>query len=145
VEFIAIIERRTAHRFVHIPALDTCGELPHADEPLPFATALVAAATGLPGADIQVSLLHAALGETVVSMAPVDVEVRHADGAWHAARQTGWLRRWHGSWGPLVAYTVDGITWTRGAQMSRVRRAHAEVADVPLPRHQRMSEPRPSA
>jgi hypothetical protein len=145
VEFVAIIERRTTHRYVHIPALDTCGELPQTDEPRPFATALAAAATGLPGADIEVSLLFAALAKTVVPTPPVDVEVRHDDGAWHAARRTGWLRQWEGSWGPLVAYTVDGITWTRAVQMSRVRLPLAEVSDVPRPRHERMDEPQPSA
>ena len=91
------------------------------------------------------SLLVATLGETVVTTPPVDVEVRHDDGAWHAARQTGWLRQWRGSWGPLVAYTVDGTTWTRAVRMSRVRPPLAGVSDVPLPRHEQMREPQPSA
>jgi hypothetical protein len=145
VNFVAIVERRTTHRYVHIPAFDTCGALPHLDEPQPLAIALVAAATGLPAADIQVSLLHAALGETVVSTPPVDVEVLHDDGAWHAARQTGWLRQWHGSWGPLVAYTADGTTWTRAVRISRVRPPLDGVSTVPPPRHQRTGEPQPSA
>lgn len=133
MEFAAIVEQRTTHWYVHIPALSTGGALPHRDNARACAIALVAAATGVPPGDPQVSLHNAAPGQTLLPTSPTDVDVRHDDGVWRTAQHTGWLRQWHGSWRPLVSYAADGVTWTRAVHISRFRPPEIDTPAVPAP------------
>jgi hypothetical protein len=143
MKLVVIVERRTTHRYVYIPALDTGTALADRDEPGACARVLVTAALGAPAADLQMTLHHARLGETVVSTPTVDVEVLHDDGVWRTAQHTGWLRHWHGSWGPLVTYMVDGISWTRAVHIPRMRSPLAQFPVAPQRGERRVSGPQP--
>ncbi len=133
MQFVAIVEHRPMHWYVHIPGLATGGPVPELKDVQACAVALAAAATGLPAADVQVSLSHAVPGNTLLPALPTEVEVRHK-GIWRAAQQTGWLREWSGSWWPLVEYAADGAMWTRGVRVSRFRQPGLPVDAVPEPR-----------
>ena len=134
MQFVAIVENRPMHRYVYIPVLATGGPVTDlGDDVEAYAVALVATATGLPAADVQVSLSHVAPGNTLLPAPPTEVDVRH-EGAWRVAQHTGWLRQWNGSWWPLVAYEADGAMWTRTVRASCVRRLAAGVTAVPAPR-----------
>src|SRR5688572_11706315 len=56
VEFVAIVERSLTDWHVDIPALAIGGPVPEPYDVQAFAVALVAAATGLPAAGVEVSL-----------------------------------------------------------------------------------------
>jgi hypothetical protein len=83
---------------------------------------------------------HALLGQTLVPTTTTDVEVLHDDGSWRPAEQSGWLKQWHGSWGPLVSYSADGVAWTRAVHISRLRRPLAEAAAIPTPRRRPVAD-----
>jgi hypothetical protein len=134
VQFVAIVEQRLMHRHVYIPALGVGGPVPELDDVHASAVALAAAATGLPAADLEVSLCTAVPRDTVLPASPSDVEVRHRDGIWHTAQHTGWLRQWGGSWWPLVSYAAEGAMWTRAVRASCVRQFDADVPAIPAPR-----------
>jgi steroid 5-alpha reductase family enzyme len=132
MHFVAIVERRPAHRYLYIPALASGGPVPEPDgDVAACAVALAVAVTGLAEADVQVSLCHAAPGTTLLPASGTEVEVRHK-GIWRAARHTGWLRQWSGSWWPLVAYPADGAMWTRAVRASCMRSPGARPPQFPL-------------
>jgi hypothetical protein len=133
MQFAAIVEQRPKHAYVHIPALSTGGPVPDPNDVQACADELAAAATGLPAADVQVSLSHAVPGNALLPVSPTEVEVRHK-GIWRAARHTGWLREWTGLWWPLVEYTADSATWKRAVHVSSFRQPGLPVHAVPEPR-----------
>lgn len=141
MDFVAIVERRPLHRFVCIPTLGAGAALPDREDPRAFATDLVARTLGLPAAEVETSVHHALLGQTLVPTTTTDVEVLHDDGSWRPAQQSGWLKQWHGSWAPLVSYSADGIAWTRAVHISRLRRATTGTAAIPTPRRRAAAEP----
>ncbi|SDE56625.1 hypothetical protein SAMN05660485_01110 [Blastococcus fimeti] len=144
MEFVAIVERRSMHRFVCIPDLETGAALPDQEDARTFATDLVARTLGLPAAEVTASVHHALLGQTLVPTTTIDVEVLHDDGSWRSAEQSGWLKQWHGSWGPLVSYSADGIAWTRAVHISRLRRRPTAAATIPAPRRRPAADARPT-
>ncbi|HYO36830.1 MAG TPA: hypothetical protein VER97_12190 [Geodermatophilus sp.] len=134
MHFMAIVEHRLPQRYVYIPVLATGGPVPEpSDDVEACPAALVAAATGLFPADVQVSLSHVAWSNTLLPVPPTEVDVRHR-GVWQVAQHTGWLRQRDGSWWPLVTYEADGAVWTRAVRATHVRRLGAGVAAVPAPR-----------
>jgi hypothetical protein len=141
MQFLAIVENRPMHRYVYIPALATGGPVPEpSDDVEAHAVARVAAATGLPAADVHVSLAHVVLGNTLLPAPPTEVDVRH-QGTWRVAQHTGWLRQWDGAWWPLVAYEADGAMWTRAVRASCVRRLGASATAAPAPRARERATP----
>lgn len=144
MDFVAIVERRPLHRFVCIPTLGAGAALPDREDPRTFATNLVARTLGLPAAEVETSVHHALLGQTLVPTSITDVEVLHDDGSWRPAQQSGWLKQWHGSWGPLVSYSADGIAWTRAVHTSRMRRPPTAAATIPTPRRRPAADARPT-
>ncbi len=144
MDFVAILERRPLHKFVCIPMIDTGAALPEREDPQAFATALVARTLDVPVAEVQVSLHQALVGQTLVTTPTRDVEVLHDDGSWRPAQQSGWLKQWHGAWGPLVAYTADGIAWTRAVHSSRMRRPATGAPALPTQRRRPAPDPQPT-
>lgn len=134
MHFAAIVERRLPHWYVHIPALGIGAPIPEPSDVQASAVALAAATTGVSTADLQVRLHLAGPGETVVPTSVTDVEVRHNDGTWFAAEQTGWVRQWNDSWWALVFYPADGAMWTRAVRPSSIRDCSVDASAVPVPR-----------
>jgi len=134
VHVVAILEKRVLHWYVYLPTLGCGSAVPEPGGAQATAVTLVSAVTGLPEADVLVSLRHTHVADTLLPTPPSDVEVRHSDGTWRAARHVGWLRPRDGSWKPLVAYTADGAQWERAVHASHFREPARESAEIPLPR-----------
>ncbi len=134
MEFVAIVERSLTDWHVDIPALAIGGPVPEPYDVQAFAVALVAAATGLPAAGVEVSLYSTVRGHDLLPTRPTEVEGRHNDGFWRTAEHTGWLRQRDGSWRALVSYAADGAVWRRAVHVSSFRQPDVEVPAVPAPR-----------
>ena len=134
MQFVAIVERRLMQWYVYIPALGSGGSVPGPNDVQAFATALVTAATSLLPGDIQISLHSARTTDMLLPTSPTEVEVRHKDGIWRAAKHKGWLRQRDGSWKPLISYPAHGAVWERVVDASCFRRASLKVAAVPTSR-----------
>ena len=136
MHFAAIVEQRPKHWYVYLPALATEGPVSELADAQARAREWVATATGLPAADVLISLSHAVPGSALVPVPPTEADVRHK-GTWVPAQHIGWLREWSGSWLPLVEYAADGATWKRAVQPSCFRLPGLTVPDGPA------SAPRP--
>jgi len=127
VDFIALLDMRPMHWYVYVPALASGVSLTNRDDAEAAAAALVTTATGLPPADVHITLHVAHQAGTVVKDPHTEIDVRHRDGAWYTAEQQGWLRTWDGSWKALVSYSAEGALWERAIPSSRLRHSDQRV------------------
>lgn len=110
---VVVMEKRLADWGMHVPAIDLC--LPvnsPADAPL-FAARLLSTATGAAVGPDQVEVLLSDRSQILFPATPVEVGIRHHDGAWYPGRHVGWLRQPNRSWRALVCYLVAGVQWER--------------------------------
>lgn len=127
MDFIALLDMRPMHWYVYVPALAAGAPLANRDDAEATAAALVATATGLPPADVHITLHVAHRAATVVQDPHTEIDVRHRDGAWYTAEQLGWLRTWDGGWKALVSYSAEGAVWERAIPPSRFRHPDQRV------------------
>jgi hypothetical protein len=131
VHFVAIVERRLLDWYIYIPVLGSGGSATELTAVQTCATALATAATGLAPADLQISVHRVLQADTLLPVAPMDVQIQHTDGTWRAAQHIGWVRPRDGGWNPLVCYVADGTTWERAVHPSRFRQPAPDVSAVP--------------
>lgn len=135
MQVVAILEKRPMHWYVYIPAVGCGSPLPERIDAEAAATALIVAATGVPAADVHISLQLAGQADTLLPSPRTDVEVRHKEGTWRSAQHLGWLRLWDGSWRPLVSYAAEGVMWERAVHPSCFRQLDRGTPALPVPRH----------
>lgn len=136
MHFTALLDMRPMHWYVYVPALGCGAALTDREDAEATAAALITAATGLPPADLTITLRVARGAAMVVQEKHTEVDVRHRDGAWYTAEHLGWLRSGDGAWQALVSYSAEGVLWERAMPTSRFRHPDERFpADAGAPRN----------